>query len=105
MRDVENNSRFHGYGGQKRKAKENVLPLLNEKQENVTAGMVLKFSAPVFTGSQASQTSHGPEPLGRGYGAKCLLFVNKESVQDKQMRLTVYKSIQRHSFQGPEGTS
>lgn len=55
MRDVENNSRFHGYGDQKRKTKENVPPLLNEKQEKVTAGIekaeVLKFSAPVFTGS------------------------------------------------------
>ena len=61
-RDAKNTRKgFYRYIGQIRKAKESVLPLVDEKGELVTTDMekaeVLNFFASVFTASQASYVS------------------------------------------------
>jgi len=59
IRDVKNTSKgFYRYTGQKRKAKEIVPPLRNEKLKMVTTDMervevLNNFFASVFTGCQA----------------------------------------------------
>lgn len=71
-KDVKNNKNgFFWYPGQKRQAKESVLPLINEKGELASTytektEVFNEFFASVFTGSQASNISHVPEPLDGG---------------------------------------
>jgi len=62
--NVKNKKEFYGYVGQKRQAKEYVLPLLNEKEELATpdrekAEVLNGFFASVFSGRQ---DSHIPKP-------------------------------------------
>lgn len=66
---------FYSYIGLKKHAKESVPPLINEKGELATtltekAEILSKFFALVFTGSNASHTSHIPQPLSGGWGSK-----------------------------------
>lgn len=84
---VKNNRKgFHRYIGQKRRAKEIVPPVINEKGELTTADMqkaevLSKLFASVFTGRQASQRpTHETE---------CVYLC----------------CVRLHASQGPEGTS
>ena len=85
-RDAQNNrKRFYRYIAQKRKAKESVPPLMDEKGELVMTdmekaeGLSNVFSS-VFPASQASQVFHFPEPIDRGWGIKVLPTVSEEQV-------------------------
>lgn len=85
-RNLKNNkNEFYWYIDQKRKAKENVPLLINEKGELAATDMekaeVLNSFFPlVFTGHQPSHLSHVPEPLGRGWGNQIPPTVSKEQV-------------------------
>ena len=75
-RDARNNRKgFYRFFAQKRKAKESVPPLMDEKGEVVmramekAEGLNNVFSS-VFSASQASQVFHFPEPTDGGWGAK-----------------------------------
>jgi len=71
VRDVKNNSKgYYRCISLKRKSKESVPHLMNEKGELATMDMekaeeLKEFFAAVFTGSQDSHISQGSEPLGR----------------------------------------
>lgn len=98
MRDVKNTKGFCRYFGQKRKAKESVDCLINEKEELASIDMwkaevLNKFFASVFTGNWASHVPHVPKLLGqsRGRGVPCT--GRAEHVQDCLVRLNVYKSM------------
>ena len=73
-RDVKNSKKgFFRCTGQKRKAKESVLPLINEKEALSSSYMekaevLNKFFASVFTTSQSSQASHILELLSKTQG-------------------------------------
>ena len=75
-RDAKNNrKRFYRYIAQKRKAKESVLPLMDEKGELVMTDMgkaevLNNVFASVFTASKASQVFHFPEPIDGGWGGQ-----------------------------------
>ena len=79
-RDEKNDrKRFCRYIAQKRKAKESVPPLMDEKGELVMTDMqkpegLNNICASVFPASQASQVFHFPEPIDAGWGAKSLLL-------------------------------
>jgi len=65
-------------------AKKNTLPLLiNEGglHSDIENAEVLKFSASVFTGIQASHASHVPEPLGRVLEEQNLSTISKDPSQ------------------------
>ena len=67
IRDVENSKAFFRYIGQKKQVKESVIPFIIEKGKMASidkAEVLSKFFASVFTGSQASHTSHVPQLLG-----------------------------------------
>ena len=79
-RDARNNRKgFYRYIAQKRKAKESVPPLMDEKGELVMTdmekaeGLSNVFSS-VFPASQASQVFHFPEPTDGGWGSKSHLL-------------------------------
>ena len=55
-----------------------------------TVEVLNKFSALVFT---ASQASHVPELLSRGWGSKIAPSVRAEQVQEHLISLNVYKSM------------
>ena len=85
-RDVKNNKGFYRYIGWKRQGKESVPPLTNEKREWATVDMekseiLSKSFASVFTGTQASYTSHVTETLGRGQGSNILPTVTEDQVK------------------------
>jgi len=94
VKDVKNNKKFfYKYIGQKRQAKESVPPLINVKGDLASKDMrKAEFFASIFSGSQASQYSCVPEPLG-GQGSKIHLTVRAEQVLDHLMRMNIYKSI------------
>lgn len=69
VKDVKNDKGFYRYVGQNTNV--NVLPLINKKEKRSTADLekvkvFSKFFASLFTGSQASCTSHVPEPVSGG---------------------------------------
>lgn len=81
-RVAKNNKGFYRYMDHKRKNKEDVPPLINEKGELVTIDMkkakVLRFFASVCNGSQTFHLSRVPEPFGRGWGSTVPSTVSKE---------------------------
>ena len=73
------------YAGQKRKAKESILPLISKKGEKATADIrraeVLSgFFTSIFAGSQAFHITYVPKPLGGGRGSKIPPTVREEQV-------------------------
>jgi len=77
--EKHNRKRSYRYLAQKRKAKESVPHLMDEKGELVMADMqkadgLNNFFSSVFPASQASQVFHFPEPIDAGWGAKSLLL-------------------------------
>ena len=89
---------FYRHISQKRKAKEYVSPLINEKGKLATTDMKKaevfhEYFASVFTVSQASHVHHVPETLDRGCGRENPPTQRAEQVQDNNLRLNVYKSM------------
>jgi len=97
-RDVKNNKGFFRYIGQKKQAKESLLPLINEKGGLASllmekAEVLNKLFASVFMARQASHASSFPEILSRGWVSKIPPSITVEPVQDHLMRQNVYRSM------------
>jgi len=81
VRDVKNHKKgFYRYTSQKTQIKENIPSLINENWLQQTwrrLRYLNKFSALVFTESQASHIFHDTEPPGRGWRSKTLSLKEK----------------------------
>ena len=84
--DARNNRKgFYRYTAQKRKAKESVPVVTDEKGELIMTDMekaegLNNIVASVFPASQASQVFHFPEPMDGGWGCKVPPTLSEEQV-------------------------
>ncbi|GAB0208941.1 hypothetical protein GRJ2_003359800 [Grus japonensis] len=98
-RDIEGNKKsFYRYVSDKRKTRENVGPLWNEKRDLVTQDMekaeVLNdFFALVFTGKGSSHTVQVTEGKGRDWENAEPPTVGEDQVRDHLRNLKVHKSM------------
>ncbi|KAK4827438.1 hypothetical protein QYF61_017995 [Mycteria americana] len=89
---------FYKYLGDKRKARENVGPLLNETGHLVTQGMekaeVLNvFFIPVFSSKTGLQESQASETRGKGWSKEDVLLVEKVQFRKYVSKLDIHKSM------------
>ena len=102
-RDVKNNKKgFFNYISSKRKARDNVGPLLNEAGVLVTedaekAELLTAFFASVFSTKTGPQESQAPEVRKEAYREDDFPLVEEDCVRDRLSNLDVHKSM------GPDG--
>ena len=102
-RDVKNNKKgFFNYISSKRKARDNVGPMLNEAGVLVTedadkAQLLNAFFASVFSAKAGSQESQAPEEREEAYREGDFPLVEQDCVKDRLSDLDVHKSM------GPDG--
>nr|XP_009935199.1 PREDICTED: LOW QUALITY PROTEIN: RNA-directed DNA polymerase from mobile element jockey-like [Opisthocomus hoazin] len=102
-RDVKNNKKgFFNYISSKRKARDNVGPLLNEAGVLVTedaekAELMNAFFASVFSAKTGPQESQAPEGREEAYKEDDFPLVEEDCVRDRLSDLDVHKSM------GPDG--
>ncbi|KAK4810525.1 hypothetical protein QYF61_004488 [Mycteria americana] len=87
-RDVKGNKKgFYEYIGDKRKTRENVVPLLNEMghlvlQDMEKAEVQNAFFASVFTSKTGLQESQAPETRGKGWNKADVPLVEQDQVRE-----------------------
>jgi len=89
---------FNKYIGDKRKTRENVGPLLNEKGDLITQEMekaeVLNAAfASVFTSKIDPWESQGPETNGKGWNKEDIPLVEEDQVKECLSKLDIQKSM------------
>lgn len=103
--DVKDNKKdFYKYISDKRKARENVGPLLNKMGNLVTrdrekAEVLNAFFTLVFTIKAGPQESQVPETWGKGWRKEDGSMVGDDQVKEYLSKLDIHKSV------GPDGAT